>query len=263
MQVGAKQVRVDGRFIGHEMFEPGREALEVFVSARKHARLDQHLPDVVDSAAIGQQFVEKFVTDGSAIAGQFRQEISVRAVGDPLDCFVGIGHSGERVDDGLQLRLDRVADVGEECIDAVGEYAVGADVGAVGVASAATAATGDAGAFVAGIAATADRITGVGPLALRALSTEPFFAKGMETANGDILWVGKPTSKALRVAGQRPSAETLLDRLIDSLETAGEDEARVPEERSMLKQVALGLRTAAAQIAISALGGAGGNLLSG
>jgi hypothetical protein len=55
----------------------------------------------------------------------------------------------------------------------------------------------------------------------------------------------------------------LLERLIDALETAGEDEARVPEERSELKQVALGLRTAAAQIAISTLGGAGGNLLSG
>lgn len=40
--------------------------------------------------------------------------------------------------------------------------------------------------------------------ALRALSTEPFFAKGLETANGDILWIGKPTSKALRVAGQWP-----------------------------------------------------------
>jgi hypothetical protein len=37
--------------------------------------------------------------------------------------------------------------------------------------------------------------------ALRALSTEPFFAKGLETADGDILWIGKPTSKALRIAG--------------------------------------------------------------
>jgi hypothetical protein len=47
------------------------------------------------------------------------------------------------------------------------------------------------------------------------------------------------------------------------LEAAGEDKARVPEERSNLKQVALGLRTAAAQIAIGALGGVGGNFLSG
>jgi hypothetical protein len=99
--------------------------------------------------------------------------------------------------------------------------------------------------------------------ALRALSTEPFFAKGQETANGAILWIGKPTSKALRVAGQWPSPETLLKSLINALETAGEDDTRVLEERSKIKQVALGLRTAAAQIAIGALGGAGGNLLSG
>jgi len=99
--------------------------------------------------------------------------------------------------------------------------------------------------------------------ALRALSTEPFFDDGQASANGDILWIGKPTGQALRVAGQWPSPQTLLDRLVTALETAGEDEERLPEERSKLKQVALGLRTAAAQIAIGALGGAGGNLLSG
>lgn len=99
--------------------------------------------------------------------------------------------------------------------------------------------------------------------ALRKLCAQPFFAEGQETANGDILWVGKPTGEAIRVAGHWPSPEALLDRLITALETAGEDEARVPDERSKLKQVAVGLRTAAAQIAIGALGGAGGNLLSG
>lgn len=98
--------------------------------------------------------------------------------------------------------------------------------------------------------------------ALRALRTEPFFDKGQETANGDILWVGKPTGQALRVAGQWPSPEILLDRLVAALDAAGDDVERLPEERSRLKQVALGLRTAAAQIAIGALGGAGGNLLS-
>jgi hypothetical protein len=48
--------------------------------------------------------------------------------------------------------------------------------------------------------------------ALRAVSTEPFFSKGMETCNGDIQWVGKPTSKALRVSGQWPSqGRSLID----------------------------------------------------
>ncbi|WP_244986736.1 hypothetical protein [Mycobacterium marinum] len=57
--------------------------------------------------------------------------------------------------------------------------------------------------------------------ALRALSTEPFFGKGQETADGDILWVGKPTGQALRVAGQWPSPEKLLDRLVAALDAAG------------------------------------------
>jgi len=113
------------------------------------------------------------------------------------------------------------------------------------------------------IAALADLNSDTVQRALRALSTEPFFGKGLETAKGDILFVGKPTSHALRVAGQWPSPETLLDRLVAALENAVDDETRVPEERGKLKQVALGLRGAAGQIAISALGGAGGNLLSG
>jgi hypothetical protein len=45
---------------------------------------------------------------------------------------------------------------------------------------------------------------------------------------------------------------TLLNRLIDALETAGEDDSRVPEDRSKLRQVALGLRTAAVLIATAA-----------
>ncbi|MDT5185263.1 MAG: hypothetical protein QOI29_3421 [Mycobacterium sp.] len=78
------------------------------------------------------------------------------------------------------------------------------------------------------IAAVANLDTDTVQRALRALSTEPFFAKGMETANGDILWVGKPTSKALRVAGQWPSPEALLDRLIDALATAGKTKPAYP-----------------------------------
>ncbi|MBU8807280.1 hypothetical protein KL953_00035 [Mycolicibacterium goodii] len=113
------------------------------------------------------------------------------------------------------------------------------------------------------IAAEAGFDTDTTQRALRALSTEPFFSDGRETGNGDILWVGKPTGAALRVAGQWPTAENLLERLVTALEAAGEDGTRTPEERGKLRQIALGLRTAAAQIAISALGSAGGNLLSG
>ena len=75
--------------------------------------------------------------------------------------------------------------------------------------------------------------------------------------------VGKPTSAALRVAGHWPSPEGLLERLVAALEAAGDDESRDQEERSRFKQIALWLGGAASQVAINALGGAGGNLLTG
>ena len=78
------------------------------------------------------------------------------------------------------------------------------------------------------IAAVADLDSVSVQRALRALGTEPFFAREQETANGDILWVGKPTGEALRVAGQWPSPKALLDRLIDALETAGDDKPEYP-----------------------------------
>ena len=99
--------------------------------------------------------------------------------------------------------------------------------------------------------------------ALRALKTEPYFTDATETANGDILYVGAPTSNALRVTGLWPSPEAVLDRLIAALKAAGNDEAREPEERSRFHQVAAWLGTAASQVAIGALAGAGGNLMTG
>lgn len=99
--------------------------------------------------------------------------------------------------------------------------------------------------------------------ALRALYREPFFEEGMTAWGGDILAVGSPTSAALRVAGQWPSPEVQLERLIAAFEAVAADEARPEEERSRAKQVGLWLTGALSQVAIGALGGAGGNLLSG
>ncbi|MFN3002211.1 hypothetical protein [Mycolicibacterium wolinskyi] len=99
--------------------------------------------------------------------------------------------------------------------------------------------------------------------ALRALYREPFFEEGMTAWSGDILAVGPPTSAALRVAGQWPSPEAQVERLIAALEAAADDESRQPEERSRFRQIALSLRGAAWQVAIGALGGAGGNLMTG
>jgi hypothetical protein len=99
--------------------------------------------------------------------------------------------------------------------------------------------------------------------ALRALYREPYFEKGMNAFSGQILGVGPPTSAALRVAGQWPTPENQLERLIAAFEAVAADEARPEEERSRAKQVGLWLTGALSQVAIGALGGAGGNVLSG
>ncbi|OBF15094.1 hypothetical protein A5725_05365 [Mycobacterium kubicae] len=99
--------------------------------------------------------------------------------------------------------------------------------------------------------------------ALRALYREPFFEKGMTAWGGEILAVGPPTSAALRVAGQWPSPEVQLQRLIAAFEGVAADDTRPEEERSRAKKIGLWLTGAFQQVAIGALSGAGGNLLTG
>jgi hypothetical protein len=55
----------------------------------------------------------------------------------------------------------------------------------------------------------------------------------------------------------------LLQRLISALETAADDDTRADEERSKFRQVAAYLGSFATQVAIGALGGAGGIVLTG
>jgi hypothetical protein len=99
--------------------------------------------------------------------------------------------------------------------------------------------------------------------ALRALNSLPsFFEKVTEASGGEVIFVGPPTARARQVAGFWPSPETLFDSLVEALEGAATDETRQPEERSKLEKAALYLSSTAAQVAIAALGGAGGNLLS-
>jgi hypothetical protein len=99
--------------------------------------------------------------------------------------------------------------------------------------------------------------------ALRALYREPYFEKGRNAFSGAILGVGAPTSAALRVAGQWPSPEVQLERLVAAFEAAAADDTRPEEERSRAKQAGLWLAGALSQVAINALGGAGGNLMTG
>lgn len=100
--------------------------------------------------------------------------------------------------------------------------------------------------------------------ALRALYTEPYFRQGGATAwGGRRIIVGDPTSDAYRIAGKWPTPENLLERLVAALEAAGEDEDVPEPERGKAKQAALWLGDTLSKIAIGALGGAGGHMISG
>ena len=99
--------------------------------------------------------------------------------------------------------------------------------------------------------------------ALRALNREPYFEKVTESFGGGIMLVGAPTADALRAAGQWPTPEAQLERMIAALEAAADDEGRDDAERSRFRQAILTLRGAAYQVAIGALGGAGGNMMTG
>jgi hypothetical protein len=87
--------------------------------------------------------------------------------------------------------------------------------------------------------------------AIRALYRQPYLEPGHISWSGHTDAVGPPTGEALRVAGQWPTAENMLERLIAALEAAGDDETVAEPERSKLKQIALGLRGAAYQVTSS------------
>jgi hypothetical protein len=100
--------------------------------------------------------------------------------------------------------------------------------------------------------------------ALRVLYKHPYLEResGMSDGNGRVLYAGEPTGDGLRAAENWPSPQGVIDRLVAALEQAATDESRPPEERSMLKKAALTIRGAAYQVAIAALGGAGGTMLT-
>jgi hypothetical protein len=99
--------------------------------------------------------------------------------------------------------------------------------------------------------------------AVRALYTEPYLQREPKGSWGaGILGVGPPTGDALRIAGVWPSPENLVERLIAAFENAAADDDRDAAERSKFKQAAGWLGSFASQVAIGALGGAGGNMLS-
>lgn len=101
--------------------------------------------------------------------------------------------------------------------------------------------------------------------ALRALYKHPYLdpESGMSDVSGQVLFAGEPTGDGLRAAENWPSPQAIIDRLVAALEAASEDETRSTDDRGLLKKTALTLRGAAYQVAIGALGGAGGNIIAG
>jgi hypothetical protein len=102
--------------------------------------------------------------------------------------------------------------------------------------------------------------------AIQALYTErtdPFFEESRGTWQGGVLRVGAPTGRALRVAGQWPTAESMVDRLIAAFQDAADDDDLDEPERTRAKKVLDGLLSGGSKIAIAALGSAGGHFLSG
>lgn len=101
--------------------------------------------------------------------------------------------------------------------------------------------------------------------ALRVLYKHPYLDpdSGLSDGNGEVLFVGEPTGDGLRAAGNWPSPQAIVDRLVAAIEAAAEDESRSTEDRGLLRKTALTMRGVAYQVAIGALGGAGGNIIAG
>lgn len=100
--------------------------------------------------------------------------------------------------------------------------------------------------------------------ALRALYTKPYFDEGIDAwgADDQIIFVGRPTSEALHIAGQWPTPENLLERLISAFQAAGENQAIDERDRRKFKDSAEFLRSSASPVVIRAIGGLGGKIVS-
>jgi hypothetical protein len=98
--------------------------------------------------------------------------------------------------------------------------------------------------------------------ALRALHREPYFdEEGSSEGQTGFTFVGAPTGEALRVAGQWPTPESMVERLIAAFEAAANDEDLDEPDRTRAQKIRDGLLSGGSKIAIAALGGAGGHML--
>ncbi|MFV8173819.1 hypothetical protein [Mycolicibacterium peregrinum] len=97
--------------------------------------------------------------------------------------------------------------------------------------------------------------------AARALMSGDYFEQILGTWH-TVLGVGAPTGAARRAVGAWPSGDVLTKRLVEALEAAADDASRPDEERGKLRQAARMIAGFGYQVAVGALGGAGGNLIS-
>jgi hypothetical protein len=97
--------------------------------------------------------------------------------------------------------------------------------------------------------------------AIRALYREPYLEEATGAFGGTILFVGAPTSEAMRLAGQWPTPENMVERLIAAFEAAANDETLAEPERTRAQKIRDGLISGGSKIAIAALGSAGGHAL--
>jgi hypothetical protein len=111
------------------------------------------------------------------------------------------------------------------------------------------------------IAKAADLDEGTTQRALQSLYREPYFQEGTETSGSGIIFVGQPTGDALRKAGQWPTPENIVERLIAAFEAAANDETLDEPERTRARRIWDGLMSGGSKIAIAALGSAGGHAL--
>lgn len=112
-----------------------------------------------------------------------------------------------------------------------------------------------------------EQATGLDPdtlqRALVALQAGGFFTEVADSGNAGIWAVSGPTMRARQAVGAWPSGDVLTKRLIAELESAAADGSRTEEERGKLRQAASWIAGFGYQVAVSALGGAGGNMMSG
>jgi hypothetical protein len=97
--------------------------------------------------------------------------------------------------------------------------------------------------------------------AIRALYRQPYLEPGYEAYRGGYTAVGPPTGDALRLAGQWPTPENMVERLIAAFEAAAQDEGLDEPERTRAEKIRDGLLSGGSKIAIAALGSAGGHML--